>query len=561
MVEILPSPAQVVTPDFKQQDERKKALGQQDKSTYQLLKGQRGTWDAHWQQIAQVCMPNARGFNSTETPGRKNMERVFDSTPIWANEQLAGGLHGTMVNPFQRWFQLNLEDKFKARIRDVKIWVDSVEDAVYNVFSHPVSNFNSQSHSMFLDLTAFGTGPLFIEPILEDPGIRFTALPLRSTFLAEGANGLINRAYLEILLTPVQVLEIYGEENVSPDMLVKAQKQPFVPVTILHSIYPRTSKRNTDSPANIDKPFASNHMELDTGWVLRESGFDFFPILAPRWIKRSGETYGRSPAMTALPDANLLNEQMRTDLRARQKVVDPPLLVPDDGILGPIRTAPSSLNYFRTGMSKDDFIRPLETKANIAVSNDGMEQTRERILRAFFLDRFKLQKENVEMTRAEAEIRKQEDLQQLSPTVGRLETELLNPLIDLTIQILQKDGRLPPPPPQLNENDFISIEYVSAIARAQKSDEANSVLQSIDVLTPLVQVDPSIMDNFDLDAIARRTQQWFGTPEVLYSDPEEMEALRQGRAQQAAQEQQQQSALSDAQVAKDMATAQSQVPV
>ena len=342
-------------------------------------------------------------------------------------------------------------------------------------------------------------------------------------------------------------------------MLVKSQKQPFTLVRILHSIYPRFT-RKVDSKLNQNKPFASNHMELDTGWVLKESGFDFFPILAPRWIKRAGETYGRSPAMTGLPDTNLLNEQLRTDLRARQKVVDPPLLVPDDSILGRINASPSSLIYVRTGMSKEDFIRPLETKANIAVSNDGMEQTRERILRAFFLDRFKLQKENVEMTRGEAEIRKQEDLQQLSPTVGRLETELLNPLIDLTIEILQNSGRLPQTPPQLNESDFISIEYVSAIARAQKSDEANSILRAIEVLSPFASANPGILDNFDMDEIARRTQQWFGVPEILYTDRGEMAEARDARGQREESILDQQSEQSDAQIAKDQATAQAQVP-
>jgi len=548
-----------ITPMTNTQPDNVKALGQRDKGMYEKLKGQRGTWESHWQQIAEVCMPNGRGFNSEETPGRKNMEKVFDSTPIWANEQLANSLHGNLVNPFQRWFQLKLDNKEKGKLRDVKIWIDQVEDIIYNVFSNPVANFNSQSHSLFLDLTAFGTAPLFIEPILEDPGVKFTALPLRHTFLAEGGNHLINQAYIEIPMTPIQVVEVYGEENVSQDMLVKAEKSPFTLVTILHSIYPR-SKRRPASQLNQDKPFASNHMELETGWVLRESGFDFFPILAPRWIKRAGEEYGRSPAMTALPDANLLNEQMRTDLRARQKVVDPPLLVPDDGILGRINASPSSLIYFRTGMSKEDFIRPLETKANIAVSNDGMEGTRERILRAFFLDRFRLQKENIEMTRGEAEIRKQEDLQQLSPTVGRLETELLNPLIDLTINILQNDGRLPATPPQLDEGDFISIEYVSAIARAQKSDEATSVLRSVEVLAPFASANPAILDNFDMDAIARRTQQWFGTPEVLYHSKDEVKQAREARAQQEQEILDNQEAQSDAQVAKDQASAQAQTP-
>jgi len=537
---------------FSVQVEREKKLGEDIMAHFESIKSDRGLLDTHLQEISEVIIPNSKGFNSTETPGKKLMERVFDNTPIWANEQLAGAVHGMLVNPFQRWFQLKMTNKPLNEERAVKLWLDEVEDIIYAVFADPVANFNSQSHSLFLELAAFGTSPMLIQPTPGiSPGIRYTALPLRQTYVLEGGDGTIDTAFIQLIMTVKQAIETYGEKNVSESMRKKGLKQPFSKVDIVVAIMPRIL-RDITRIDNINKPWASTHVEMDTKHVVKESGFDFFPMLVPRWTKRSGETYGRSPGMTALPDANMLNEQMRTHLRAMQKIVDPPLLVPDDGYLLPIRTAPSSLNFFRTGQSKDDRIHPLITNANWQASNLELDSTRERILRAFFLDRFRLQKEKIEMTRAEAVIRKEEDLQQLSPTVGRLETEFLNPLIDKTFTTLQKAGRIPPPPPEITKNDAIGIEYVSAIARAQKADESNAVLRSIEVLTPIIQAQPDILDNFNGDEIARATEKWFGTPVKLYNSRDEVQQMRDQRQQANFENQGREDTLLTSEVAKNM---------
>ena len=45
----------------------------------------------------------------------------------------------------------------------------------------------------------------------------------------------------------------------------------------------------------------------------------------------------------------MLNKMSEVTIRAAQKQVDPPLLVPDDGFMLPIRTVPGGLNFYRSG--------------------------------------------------------------------------------------------------------------------------------------------------------------------------------------------------------------------
>lgn len=538
---------------FTQMRRRDESIAKEIMQKFDMMRSARGVWDTQWQQIAQVILPNARGFNNTETPGSKLMDRVYDNTPVWANERLAAALSSQLVNPFQRWFQFKMNRRELNDIPEVQMWLDDIENIVYDVFSSPVANFNSQAHSLFLELTAFGTAGMFLEPTPGvSPGIKFTALPLRKTWYAEGPDHIVDTAFVEIDMTVKQAIQFYGMDNVSKELAEKFAKKPFEVIQIVMAIFPRIDRLigNLD---NKNKKWASFHVEKKTNNILKESGFDFFPILVPRWSGRPGETYGRSPGMTALPDSNMLNEQMRMHLRMVQKLVDPPLLMPDDGYMLPIRTAPSSINFFRTGLSKEDHLKPLRTEGNWPVSEQEMEQTRGRIMRAFHLDILRLQKEGIEMTRTEALIRKDEDQQQMAPTLGRLETEFLNLLLDTVVQVKMKDGTIPSPPSIVGEDDELGIEYVSSMAKAQRADEANSVLRSIETLAPLIQAQPELMDNFNGDEIARATGRWFGTPQKFYNSKEEVEGIRKARDEAQSNDDQRQDAMIGAEV--DLKTA------
>ena len=108
--------------------------------------------------------------------------------------------------------------------------------------------------------------------------------------------------------------------------------------------------------------------------LLSESGFDDFPFMVPRFVKDSVSTYGRSPAMNALPDVKMLNKMSETTIRAAQKQIDPPLMVPDDGFVLPVRTTPGALNFYRSGTR--DRLEPLNIGAYNPLGLNMEEQRR-----------------------------------------------------------------------------------------------------------------------------------------------------------------------------------------
>ena len=163
----------------------------------------------------------------------------------------------------------------------------------------------------------------------------------------------------------------------------KRRRKILEEITLVHAVFPREERDATKVTAE-NKPFASVYIEPDQKVVLSESGFDEFPYMAPRFTKASSELgYGRSPSMTALPDIKMLNKMSEVTIRAAQKQVDPPLLVPDDGFMLPVRTIPDGLNFYRSGTR--DRIEPLNIGANNPLGLNMEEQRRQAIRAAYYV--------------------------------------------------------------------------------------------------------------------------------------------------------------------------------
>jgi len=169
-----------------------------------------------------------------------------------------------------------------------------------------------------------------------------------------------------------------------------------------------------------------------------------------------------------------------------------------------------------------------------------------QILKAFYVDTFRTQKENKEMTAAEVQIRTEEQMRMMSPMVGRIESEFLNPLIINVYKILDKYGMLPvlPEMEERGGQTDISISYVSPLSRAQKSSQVSSIESVLGFFqrSGIINMLPDIYDNIDFDAVFKKFFDLKGAPqEVLRSEAEVMHLRQQRQAMQ--QQMQQQAAL------------------
>ena len=505
------------------------------------LKAQRGTWETHWQDLTNFVLPNSADFNLQRSKGDKRSTLIYDSTGVHSNEMLAAGLHGMLTNPASDWFSLRLKEPQQGMEdqAEVKDWLEDTAGAILSELSAPDVAFPSHIHEYYLSLCSIGTACMFIGEPSQREGISFRAIHIDEIYIAESADGIIDTVFRQFKMTVRQIVQKFGEDSLSPRIKRMYEKKDYdKEVELLHCVYPREDVQKGKKAATM-LPVASVYLDEKDQHVLAEGGFDEMPYMVSRWSKAIGEVFGRSPAMTALPDIKMLQEMMKTTIKAGQKIVDPPLLVPDDGVLGPVRTIPGGLNYYRS--STGARIEPLLTGGNIPISFQMMEDLRNRIRMTFFLDQLQFQG-GPQMTATEVIERTERTLRLLGPTLGRLQSEFLGPMIERIFGVLSRAGKLPLAPEILSEQQ-LKIEYVSPLARAQRQTETQGIMRTLEFIGPIAGMDPQAAQIVKGADTVRHIAELNGVPpKLLKSDDDLMEEAKAQQQAMAAQQQMMQGA-------------------
>lgn len=497
---------------------------------YEILKGRRGTWETHWQEIADVMHPFDDNFVTHDSPGSEKMTYIFDSTPIHANQLLAAGLSSMLTNPAQKWFELRMVEDWLNHVREVQEWLEVTSRVMYHEINKPVSHFNTAMHELYLEYGVFGNGILFVNETLDRNNLKFQALPLSESYLCEGADGIMDAMFRRYPRTVRQLIQKFGINNMSDSVKRKYDSKKIDEITFcLHVVVPRG-----DYGIAAPFPYISAYIDIQHKHVMNVTGYHELPFMAPRFYKNPWEMYGRGPGTTSLPDVKMLQEVMRTTIRAAQKATDPPLQAPDDGFLNPIRTTPGGVNFYRSGST--DRIEPIDFGSNPGVGYDVVNDLRARIREIFFIDQLQLQ-EGPQMTATEVLQRTEEKLRLMGPLMGRLQTELLGPMLGRVFGILRRQGKVPPMP-EVMQDQGIRPLYTSPVARAQEQVEANGIMRSLQILTPFLEMDPQVTDRFNGDELAKGVFEMFSvSPRYIRSD-EATQAIRDQRREDEANAQQ-----------------------
>jgi hypothetical protein len=445
-------------------------------------------------------------------------------------------LHGLLTSPATRWFSLTTENFDLALDDEVREFLYDSTSRMLAYFASAQSGFAVSVHEIYLDLVAFGTGVLQVLP--DKTGrLRFTARQLANFYMTEDENGLIIETFRRFEDTAFNLMRMFDRPGdvLSEAIKTSAGREPNrdQKFSVVHAVY-RRFQRDFRLANGANMPWASVYFEEKAGTVIREGGFRENPYLTPRWSKAPEEVFGRSPAITVLPTIKVINQMERTTLVAGEQAVHPPLNVPANGVEGPIRTAPGSLNYYRTGTSQ--FAAPLITGANPRIGQEMIQEKAAVIERAFFLDALKLP-ELDRMTAEEVITRRQQGLLTASPVLSRLQAELLRPVVERTFAWMRRNRRLSPLPEGLRRARM-KVEFQSPMAQSQKASETGAILTAMQSSTPFITVNPNVMDNYDEDLAVRAIWEQSNADPTLLRPLEEVRARRQQRqqAEQAAQQ-------------------------
>jgi len=498
---------------------------------FEHAKGDRQSWEGSWEDILLNCNPRKRGIQEKQSAGTKFPSNIYDSTATRANRIMAAGLSGYMTNASQRWFELQTRDSDLMDSINVRRYFYHVQNLIFSALAN--SNFYQQMDELYLDLGTVGTGALQSE---EDPknDVRFYARHIREIYAIENEREEVDVIYRKFEFTAYQAMRFFGRENLGD--AVKAaidQKKYTTPFNFLQYIAPR-HERDVELEDAMNMPFQSCWLSLDDKKILKEGGFQEFPINVCRFYKNSTETYGYSPAFECFPDILMMNQVKRVGIEGMELAIYPPYLVHNDGMLSTLDLRAGAINYQRQSLTQGRAVEQMAIRNDFNVYKEMSAETRQNIESAFFVDLFLMISRSEGMTATEVMQRAQEKMLMLGPALGRLQSELLNPIIQRVYSILARRGKLPPLPEELKDKEY-DVVYVSPLAKAQRALQANDIQSFLAIIFEMAKVAPDVMDIVNIDDAVEEIAKAKNVNAIVMNDPKKVAQIRQQKQQALAQ--------------------------
>lgn len=505
--------------------EKKKYISEYD----ELDKLYRNAWKPLHENISDYILPRRGNFVDRGKPyTSQNVNRadyIINNTATRANRILGSGMQGGLCSPSRRWFKLALNNTDLEAFTPIKLWLETAENIIYKIYSN--TNFYTSIHRVFEEEGGFGTSVLLQEEDYNNI-LNFQIFNPGEYRLALGPTGKIDTCYRHFWMEAINMINMFGEGNVSEGVRRHAATNPHEYFEVVHAIRPNT-KRNILSSANAEMPYSSCWFETagNEDKFLRNSGYNERPFSSPRWTEVGNSPYGLGPGTDCLGGVMMLQEMEKTALKAIHKEVDPPLAV-SSAFKDTLNQLPGAINWF-DGDAKNAGGALLNIQYNIKNAEYKIEKIEARIERDFYNDIFTMiinaEATGRSITATEILERKEEKLVLLGPTVERQTTELFDSIIGRTFNILFRAGMFPPPPEELQDQD-ISIKYVGVLAQAQRLSDAQNMRLYAEDATAIQQLDPLTRAVTNWNVYLQELGDIYGVPKGIVRAPGEVEEMQ-----------------------------------
>ncbi|EPT8951114.1 portal protein [Cronobacter sakazakii] len=527
-----------------------------------MLEQERTTFEPHWRELSDFIIPRGSRFLTSEANrGDRRNNKIVDPTATMANRTLSSGMMSGITSPARPWFKLATPDPEMMDYGPVKLWLETVQNRMNDMFNK--SNLYQSLPIIYSSLGTFGTGALAVLEDDEDV-IRTMPFPVGSYYIANSPRLSVDTCFRKFSMTVRQLVREFGLNNVSSSTKSAFENGTYEKwVDVVHAVYPNMNRETGKMNAK-NKAFRSVYFEVggDNDKVLRESGYDEFPVMAPRWEVNGEDVYGSScPGMIALGQVKALQLEQRRKAQQIDKQTNPPMIGPTSLKTQRVSLLPGDITYVDQVTGAEGLRPAYMVNPNLGDLLGDIQDTRQLINSAYFVDLFMmLQNVNTRSMPVEAVIEmKEEKLLMLGPVLERLNDEFLDPLIDRAFSMMARKNMLPPPP-DVMQGMPLRIEYISVMAQAQKAIGLSSLERFVGFVGNLASAKPEALDKLDVDQAIDNYAVMSGVSPTVVVPQEQAQQTRNDRAQQQQQAMALQTGMAAVQVAKTLSEAKTADP-
>ena len=531
----------------------------------QQMRSEFSSWRSHFEDLNKNFQPRRGKFDVGDRNKGHKRNQLNNNTPLFAKRTLRSGMMTGITSPARPWFKLAPPDDEMAEFGPVRAWLDDVQRIMYAVFAK--SGLYRVLPNIYEEVGVIGTACMMQEEDFTNI-TKFTPFTVGEYLLDIDGNRRVDTFAREYQMTVYQIVDQFGLENCSTHVNSLYDSRHYSAwIDVRHLIEKNDRKFDgLEVPSQFD--YRSIYYEVtreNQEDYLSVKGYHEFPIHAPRWDTKPGDTYGIGPGMDAIGDALALQVQEKECGKAIAKMVSPPTTAPSALKNVQVSLLPGANNFsddpnnvFRAIYQVNPRVNELEMK---------MRTVEERINRAFYVDLFLMlssDNRNQRATATEVAQKHEEKLLQLGPVLENLNNELLDPLIHRTFQMMVRASEpgwngltdfmvIPPPPKELSDGEGktdLKVEYVSILAQAQKMVSTGATERWVGFVGQMASIPglESVIDKVNADEIADAMAEDLGVPNKAVHTNDEVEEKREERAkaQQQAQQQEQMTQMTDA---------------
>lgn len=506
-------------------------------------------------------------------------ERIYNSEPRILLQRMAAGLQSGITNQSRQWFKLETREARLGKASRTRAWLDFATEAVQGVMQR--SNVYSALDQLYSQLGQFGTAAGLVV-YDADATVHLHVCDMGSFWLAQNRRQRVDTLLRKSDFTLQQLIDEFGEGWV-PTRLIERKDQSGALErhhVVWNLVCPVAHFGKSLKDVASWRAFASVY------WIEGEGGQDgndgilairsygYNPVIAPRW-SLGASVYGTGCGYIGLADSKELQRLEKDKLKLVEQEADPSMLA-DSSMKGvPINTGPGGVTYGNLGGGSDGRKVPVQrlfqTQGQIQAVLLAIQSVEDRLRRVFYSDLFSLlinlNTNPTQKTATEVNELSAEKVALLGPVLTRLNTDLLDPLVDAVFtaavdeaienggaDVLSSMHSLASPPPDLAGQE-LKIEYVSSLhVEQQAATRLTGLSRLLEFVGGIAQVQPDVVDKLDTDKMIDVAADSL-VEHGCVRDQKEVDAVRQARAQQQQAMMQAEQAANAGKAVKDVAQA------
>lgn len=515
-------------------------------------------WEQVWSNSARLVLPmQDRHWNkgnitvSRETiegwaAGPKSVDRLaerFDITGLVAADRLATGMISLVTPDNEKWQGLGVADPLGAHEEtdEETRWLERQRDYLFGIRYNPLTGWTTANKYAMRAAVVFGTGLFLLQEAYGRRGqndvsvpFTYTPLPLSENYLTVDGQGGLDQNFRRYRITARQAQGLFG-----PGLSAKTQAMANDPkkqndlVELLHYVGYRQERGASNDPMR-NSPVVSIYIEVETKHVVRRGGFNYWPVISYVWNQVPGSPYGESPVMLVLAEIKSGNVLAKNTLLSAQQLTSPPIATMDDASMNRPNLNPRAINFGALDAQGNLKMKPILTAQNPSLVGEVLEASRNQIREGLYTNLWQILIQNPQMTATEALIRANEKAELLGPIGTNFQNGLAR-LTDAELTILEGKGAWRPgallEPPESLVGKNLRPKFTGPLDRLRRSSEVLGIARTLELVLPLAEAKPTLLDRLDEDEILKTAQEVNGAPKRMLRTDDEVAAIREQRSQ------------------------------